>query len=99
MAKKQKIKIEEIDNTPAVDTETVVPEEKQPEKVEFIDDGARTFPVEKDNVRAEKESIERVVRKINIKYNSPAMKTITKTVVYDCKTKQVVSAQYETRKD
>ena len=54
-----------------------------------------TIDVAKDDVNAEKQTIERVVRKLNIKHNNPKISTITKTVVYDCQSKKIVSAAYK----
>jgi hypothetical protein len=54
-----------------------------------------SFGVANDDLKAEKDSIERIVRKLNIKHNNPKLKRIKKTVVYDCQSKKVIFANYE----
>jgi hypothetical protein len=56
-----------------------------PAKVEMV----------KDDIRAEQDTLASFHRKMNVKYNSPEMKTITKIVEYDCATRRVVSATFE----
>jgi len=51
--------------------------------------------VHKDKIREEKEIIESMVRKLNIKFDTPALSKIVKTVVYDCQKKQIEKAEYE----
>jgi hypothetical protein len=53
-----------------------------------------TMAVHKDTLGDEKGIIESVVRKLNIKFKNPPLNTITKTIVFDCKKKQIVSAEY-----
>jgi hypothetical protein len=51
--------------------------------------------INRDDQRPEKSAVESFIRKINIVYDSPKMKRVVKTVVYDCEKKQIVSALYE----
>lgn len=56
------------------------------------------IPIDKDDIRKEIDDIQHVARMVNIKHNTPGIKSIKKVVEYDVETRKITKAFYEIRK-
>jgi hypothetical protein len=74
---------------------TSVPEDKTGKETELVQEPENIIvPVHRDDLRKEIDEVEHIVRMVNIKHNSPGVTTIKKVVVYDCKLKKLIKADY-----
>ena len=95
MAKKKKVgALGENLETGKVEKEPVKKPEKKVEKPK-VEVKPQTWPFHKDKVSIEGSDLQKIARRVNIKYDTPGVKTITKVVVYNCQTKTVECKDYK----
>lgn len=76
-----------------------MPEEKPVEVVPAalpkIKEQPKEWPFNKSNVINERKELERIARRVNMKYDNPGAKKIIKIVTYDIENKEILCKDYK----